>query len=260
MIWPTESLELGCPEWLLSRWKTHFGSDQALAIAAAALKEPEPFIRIPPGEPIPESIQLEPMSIAGCYKLLSPPTDGLRLQDISSQAVVPLLGVSAEHSYLDLCSAPGNKATQALEAHPALAIACDISEPRLHTVKQPSLKVVLDASEQLPFNRKFDRILIDAPCSGTGTLARNPEIKWRLAENDLVRHHARQLNIVKRAADALAPGGKLLYATCSLEYEENEAVIEQAATAKGLACETRLWRLPGRDLGDGFFAALLFKI
>jgi 16S rRNA (cytosine967-C5)-methyltransferase len=198
--------------------------------------------------------------VEGCYKLLSPGGDGLRFQDISSQAIVPLLGLRAGHSYLDLCSAPGNKTAQALEANPVLAVACDISEKRLQSVKRPLLKVVLDASEQLPFNRKFDRILIDAPCSGTGTLARNPEIKWRLSEQDLVRQQARQLNILKRAADAVAPGGKILYATCSLEQEENEMVVEQAATARGLECESKMWRLPGRDAGDGFFAALLVKV
>jgi len=250
MAWPTEALEVACPEWLLNRWSKHFGRDQALAIAAAGLKEPDAYIRVPPGEPVPDSA--EATAVAGCYKL-STPADGTRFHDISSQAIVPLLGLSSQHSYLDLCSAPGNKTTQALEADPCFAVACDISERRLKTVQRPSLKVVLDASEQLPFNRQFDRILIDAPCSGTGTLAGNPEIKWRLTEQDLVRQQARQINILKRAATALAPGGKLLYATCSLEYEENEAVIEKS----GLLCESQTWRIPGRDLGDGFFAALL---
>jgi len=232
VAWPTEALAVACPEWLLHRWTRHFGHDQALAIAAAALTEPEAYVRIAPG---------------------GPATEDVRLQDISSRSIVPLLGLSVEHSYLDLCSAPGNKTAQALEANPSFAVACDISERRLKTVQLPLLKVVLDASEQLPFNRRFDRILVDAPCSGTGTLAGNPEIKWRLTEQDLVRQQARQINILKRAATALAPGGKVLYATCSLEHEENEAVIAQA----GLVCESQTWRIPGRDLGDGFFAALL---
>jgi 16S rRNA (cytosine967-C5)-methyltransferase len=248
--WPTEALAVACPEWLLKRWTKHFGHDQALAIAAAALKEPDAYVRIPPGEPVLDSV--EATAVAGCYKL-STAADGLRLHDISSQSIVPLLGISSEHSYLDLCSAPGNKTAQALEANPSFAVACDISERRLKTVQRPSLKVVLDASEQLPFQRQFDRILIDAPCSGTGTLAGNPEIKWRLTEQDLVRQQARQINILKRAGTALAPGGKVLYATCSLEFEENEAVIEKS----GLVCESQTWRIPGRDLGDGFFAALL---
>jgi len=259
IAWPTEALELACPEWLLSRWKLHFGIPQAIAIAKAAIQEPQPYIRIPMGEALPEGVQLEPTSVDGCYKLLSPVTDELRLQDISSQAIVPLLGISAEHSYLDLCSAPGNKTAQALEAKPFLAVACDISEPRLRGVKKPRPRVVLDASEQLPFARKFDRILIDAPCSGTGTLARNPEIKWRIAEKDLTRQRARQLIILKRAADSLAEGGKLLYATCSLEAEENESVIEEVAAPRGLRCESQMWRLPGRDDGDGFFAAVLTR-
>ncbi len=258
--WPTESLAVACPNWLLNRWKNHFGPQHALAIAAAALQEPDPFFRIPPGSAMSDNMQVEPTEVPGCYKLLSPLTEGTRLHDISSQSIIPLLGLSAEHSYLDLCSAPGNKTAQALEANPALAVACDISEKRLQSVRHPLLKVVLDASEQLPFSRRFDRIFIDAPCSGTGTLARNPEIKWRLTEPDLTRQHARQVNILKRAADALAPGGRILYATCSLEQEENEAVIQEAAAAKGLRCESQTWRLPGRDPGDGFFAALLVQV
>jgi 16S rRNA (cytosine967-C5)-methyltransferase len=255
--WPTDALACGCPEWLLNRWKKHFGLAQALGIAKAALSEPQPFIRVPAGAPMPDGMEIKPTSVAGCYQLLSPPADGAHLHDIGSQAVVPLLGIAAGDSYLDLCSAPGNKTAQALESRPSPAIACDISEPRIRSVPAGALRLVLDAAEQLPFSRQFDRILVDAPCSGTGTLGRNPEIKWRLNERELVRQQRRQVNILQRAADALTPGGKLLYVTCSLEEEENEAVIKEAAAAKGMTCESTMWRLPGRDLGDGFFAALL---
>lgn len=257
--WPDEALSYACPAWLLNRWKKHFGADQAIKIAVAAMKEPEHFIRIRPGDNLPGGINAGLTDVAGCYRLLSPVGDGMRLHDISSQAIIPLLGLEPSHSYLDLCAAPGNKTAQALESHPALAIACDISERRLHTANTTAARVVLDASEQLPFLRQFDRILIDAPCSGTGTVGRNPEIKWRLGEVDLVRQHARQVNIVKRAASVLSRGGKILYATCSLEEEENESVIKEAAATTGLVCETDTWRLPGRDLGDGFYAALLVK-
>jgi 16S rRNA (cytosine967-C5)-methyltransferase len=258
IVWPNEALALACPEWLLNRWKEHFGAEQASALAVAALQEPEPYIRVGAGERIPDGLAVEPTSLTGGYKLLSPAA-GVRLHDIGSQAIVPLLEVRAEHSYLDLCAAPGNKTAQAMEVRPRLAIACDLSEQRLKTLSRRILRVVLDASEQLPFGCKFERILIDAPCSGTGTLGRNPEIKWRLSEGDLLRQHARQVNILKRAADLLAPGGKILYATCSLEKEENEGVIEEAAAAKGLQREREVWRLPGREPGDGFYAALLVR-
>jgi 16S rRNA (cytosine967-C5)-methyltransferase len=258
--WPNEALRYACPAWLLDRWKAHFGPELAIGIAAAALKEPEPFIRIRPGESVPEGVETEPTEIPGCFRLLSPVGECVRLHDISSQAIVPLLGLQSSHSYLDLCSAPGNKTAQAMESQPELAIACDISERRLRTVERLANRVVLDASEQLPFGRKFDRILIDAPCSGTGTLGRNPEIKWRLSRAELTRQHARQVNILKRAAAVLSPGGQILYVTCSLEIEENEAVIGEAAAAhSNLKVETEMWRLPGRDSGDGFYAALLVK-
>lgn len=257
--WPDEALRYCCPGWLLARWKNHFGSDQAIAIAKAALTEPLHYIRVRPGSSLPPGVEAEPTDVPGAYRLLSAPADGMRFHDISSQAIVPLLGLESSHAYLDVCSAPGNKTAQAMEAKPKLAIAGDISERRLRTVGAPALRVILDASEQLPFNRPFDRILIDAPCSGTGTLGRNPEIKWRLTEADLPRQQARQVNILKRAADILAPNGKILYATCSLETEEDEAVVKQVAAAKGLHCESELWRLPGRDAGDGFYAVLLVK-
>ena len=257
VAWPNAALQHACPEWLLAHWTEHFGEAQALAIAKAALHQPEPYIRVKPGESLPPGIEAEPTEVAGCWKLLSPVTEGIRLHDISSQAIVPLLDLKAGQSYLDLCCAPGNKTAQAMEARPALAIACDISEKRLRNVLNPLTRLILDASEQLPFAQKFDRILIDAPCTGTGTLGRNPEIKWRLTQSDITRQYARQVNILKRAADVLAPGGKILYATCSLQRQENEDVVQAAAAAKALRCERELWRLPGRDPGDGFYAALL---
>jgi 16S rRNA (cytosine967-C5)-methyltransferase len=111
--------------------------------------------------------------------------------------------------------------------------------------------VALDATEPLPFALQFDRILVDAPCSGTGTLAPNPEIKWRLKLEDLPEFQDRQRKILAHALDRLAPGGKLVYATCSLEREENEDVVE------GLPVIRTHMRLPGRDPGDGFFAAVI---
>jgi 16S rRNA (cytosine967-C5)-methyltransferase len=111
--------------------------------------------------------------------------------------------------------------------------------------------VVLDATWPLPFRRAFHRILVDAPCSGTGTLGRNPEIKWRLQPADLADLHSRQVKILRHALTALAPGGRLVYSTCSLEPEENEEVVEEVM---GHPVPPALRRIPGIDPGDGFFA------
>jgi 16S rRNA (cytosine967-C5)-methyltransferase len=221
VAWPSREVELSCPEWLLARWERHYGAGDAAAIARAALREPEKHTR------------------------------GTRTQDVGAQSIVPLLELAAGQTFLDLCAAPGNKTAQALESG-VRAIACDLHYHRLAQMKglTPNL-VVLDATQPLPFACRFDRILLDAPCSGTGTLGRNPEIKWRLTPADLEDLHGRQTALLARAREALAPGGLLVYSTCSLEPEENEAVVAGASPAGELR------RLPGRDPGDGFYAAVI---
>jgi 16S rRNA (cytosine967-C5)-methyltransferase len=224
--WPTREVELSCPEWLLERWERQYGAEQAASIARAALVEPEKYVRI--GEA------------------------GSRRQDIGAQAVVPLLELAPGQSFLDVCAAPGNKTVQALESGVA-AVACDLHFHRL--VQMKGLRaglVVTDATRPLPFRRCFERILVDAPCSGTGTLGRNPEIKWRLTPADLADLQRRQKAILANSLAAVAPGGLLVYSTCSLEPEENEGVAE----AVGPVAET-MRRIPGRDAGDGFYAAVL---
>ena len=144
----------------------------------------------------------EPTDIAGCYLLPSGDPGRFRFQDISAQAVVPLLHLEPGQTFLDLCAAPGNKTAQALET-PVRAVACDLHPSRARMLAELGVPlVVLDAREPLPFSRKFDRILIDAPCSGTGTLARNPEIKWKLEPEDFADLQERQIAILRNALDA----------------------------------------------------------
>jgi 16S rRNA (cytosine967-C5)-methyltransferase len=224
--WPTRAIELSCPEWLLARWERHYGAGAAVGIARAALEAPEPYVQAETG----------------------------RTQDIGSQTVVPRLDLGPGHRFLDLCAAPGNKTAQALAAG-VEAIACDRSHRRLAAMKPLGVPlVVVDGTRPLPFARRFDRILVDAPCSGTGTLGRNPEIKWRLTAADLEDLSRRQAALLANARAALAPGGRLVYATCSLEPEENEAIL--AAVPPELVVE-RFERLPGRDAGDGFRGAVI---
>jgi 16S rRNA (cytosine967-C5)-methyltransferase len=146
------------------------------------------------------------------------------------------------------------------------------------------VEVITADATALPHGREFDRILVDVPCSGTGTLARNPEIKWKLRPEDLTDLHARQKAILAAALQHLATGGVIVYSTCSLETEENAAVVEEILrdhpTARLLDCRVRLhelqaegeltWpdleslisgpylrTLPGTHPCDGFFAAII---
>lgn len=258
--WPDRQTELSCPEWLLARWSEHFGAEAARRIALAALREPIPYVRIAPGRPVPEGIEVEPTDIPGCYRLLSGSTLGLRLHDIGSQSIVPLLGLEPGMSYLDLCAAPGNKIAQALETPLGLAIACDVSISRIRDVPPGCLRVVLDAAAPLPFSRKFDRIFLDVPCSGTGTMGRNPEIKWRVQRETITRFAEKQLRMLAGSVEWLNPGGQLVYATCSLEREENEDLVAAVLEREpALRCQREVWRLPGRDEGDGFYTAVFTR-
>jgi 16S rRNA (cytosine967-C5)-methyltransferase len=219
VAWPDLATELSIQEWMLERWQRQYGDGAAEQIARAALEQPGVWVNQETG----------------------------REQDIGAQSIVPLLAIEPGMTVLDLCAAPGNKTAQAIAAG-ARVFACDVSMPRLASV--PGSRVLLDATLELPFAAKFDRILIDAPCSGTGTLSRNPEIKWRLKLGDLVRFQITQRQMLAQALKFLKPDGRLVYSTCSLEKEENEDVIE------GRSAEIH-HRLPGRDPGDGFFAGVI---
>jgi 16S rRNA (cytosine967-C5)-methyltransferase len=241
---------LSTPGWLLDRWTVRYGRELALGIAGASLKVPERYIRVGKAEP---PAGAEPTEVTGCYLLPEGDPGPFRFQDISAQAVVPLLRLEAGQTFLDLCASPGNKTAQALET-PVSAVACDLHLSRARMLRELEIPVVvLDARDPLPFQRKFDRILLDAPCSGTGTLARNPEIKWKLEPEDFADLRERQIAILRNALAQLAPDGMLVYSTCSLEREENEDVV---AAAGATVVET-MQRLPGREAGDGFFAAVL---
>ena len=220
--WPDRATQLSTPAWLLEKWDRQFGRDTTDQMTAAFLQPAQTYIA----------------------------STG-RIQDIGAQSIVPLLHLQPGQTFLDLCAAPGNKTAQAIEFG-VRAIACDIHLHRLRQMRDLNCSlVVLDGAQPLPFRVKFDRILIDAPCSGTGTLARNPEIKWRLKPSDLADLHAKQVALVRQALQHLCPGGRLVYSTCSLEKEENELVIQEIPAAWQIT-----ERLPGLNPGDGFFAAV----
>jgi 16S rRNA (cytosine967-C5)-methyltransferase len=159
------------------------------------------------------------------------------IQDEASQAVAHLLAVEVGNSVLDLCAAPGGKTILLARAagSQGRVIAADLYAHRVRTMaerfKTAGVRnvelVTLDGAQPLPFKKRFDRILVDAPCSGTGTLARHPEIRWQLRGEDLTDLQARQVRLLKNGLENLAPHGKLIYSTCSLEPEENELVVNE---------------------------------
>jgi len=222
VAWPDRATALSMPAWLLRRWDRQYGAETAGRMASAFLEPPEKYIA----------------------------STG-RVQDVGAQSIVPALELERGQTFLDLCAAPGNKTAQALQ-YGVRAVACDVHLSRLRQLRGLACDlVVLDGIRELPFRAKFDRILVDAPCSGTGTLGRNPEIKWRLKASDLGDLQAKQVALLGNALACLCPGGRLVYSTCSLEREENQDVLE-AVGGQWQATE----RLPGLDEGDGFFIAV----
>ena len=187
---------------------------------------------------------------------------------------------------LDLCAAPGSKTSHiaVLTDDKAWIIACDRHNHRLTTLRatcerlgvQSIDALALDATRALPFVAgalEFDRVLVDAPCSGTGTLRGNPEIKWRLSPDDITRVAELQLNLLERGASAVASGGRLVYSTCSIEQEENEEVvrrflerttlfivIEPNAPAGLITSDGFVRTFPHQNRTDGFFAAAFERL
>ena len=158
-----------------------------------------------------------------------------------------------------------------------LIVAGDVHEHRLRTLRESCARqgidevrlIALDATNELPFApAAFDRVLVDAPCTGTGTLRRNPEIRWRVTPADVSQLAALQRRIIRRAAAAVRPGGRLIYSTCSVESEENEQVVaafldenpaftpaELGATGSLISRQGAARTWPHRDGADGFFVA-----
>lgn len=255
--WPDAATELCLPPWLLNRWRRAFGPGRAAAIAGVLLAPPETYIHVPPGqEDAAAALGAEPTDVPGCFRLLGDSPGPFRIQDIGSQAVGRLLAPGPGMTVLDACAAPGNKTAQLMESG-ARVFAADVSLKRIAPLGSASCPVVVADAARLPFAGPFDRILVDAPCSGTGTIRRNPEIKWRVGEEDLSVHHERQFAIVRHCAGLLGAGGRLVYSTCSLESIENEAVVERLLQAAPLRLIDTVRRVPGEQPGDGFYAAVL---
>jgi len=239
------------PDWLVARWLDRHGFERAaawvefdnatpaltlrtnrLVISREALRTQlleDDQLETTPGRYAPDALIVH-------GGRLPDPRGRFTIQDEASQLVPLLLGARPGDRVLDLCASPGGKATAlAVEMNGrGLIVACDARPRRMRllasTVRDsqaPNIRLVqVGSRDEVPFAPLFDRVIVDAPCSGLGTVRRDPDIRWRRAEADLAGFADYQQTLLARAARAVAAGGRLVYATCSSEPEENEAIVD----------------------------------
>jgi 16S rRNA (cytosine967-C5)-methyltransferase len=313
---PGWEAEQAHPEWLVERWKKAYGVETARAICRHGQQQLELAVRLVDTgvehELIDAGITLASGRLLTGARIVAAgdvtATDAflsgrVRIQDEGSQLIAEIAALpwfskdplQRVKSIFDACAAPGGKTMILAERNPeAHIVACESSEPRLAALREriaafgDRIECRLADAASLDETAKYELALVDAPCSGTGTLGRNPEIRHRLKVEDLARHAERQKAILRAAARALMPGGTIVYSTCSLEPEENEQVVESilaempklrrvplggridvlrdagVVTAEGaerlrgcITAEGELRLLPGALGTDGFFVALL---
>ncbi|MGA3032704.1 MAG: transcription antitermination factor NusB [Terracidiphilus sp.] len=302
------------PAWMVKRWVERYGQEAALAICRHGQVQPQLSLRLEAAgvesELVEAGIHLQPGSLlTDARTVLSGELTGTSaflegracIQDEGSQ-LIGEIGADCcknpnqnQKNILDLCAAPGGKTLILAERNPqAQIVACESNAKRLAELRErlaaraSRVECRLADAAALSEDSMFDLALADVPCSGTGTLARNPEIRHRLRAEDLSRQAERQGAILRAAFRAVRPRGRILYSTCSLEPEENEEVIA-ATLAKNanlrqislapqiesllrngvlttagdallrdcLTPEGALRLLPGTSPTDGFFLALL---
>lgn len=297
------SITLSHPEWLARRTMSRLGLEDAEARLRYYNQPPPIDLRVEPPLKMEDArsalaevgVTARPFPfVPRCLRVCSGKVAGsplhrsnsIFIQEAGSQLIPYLLDLKTGDRVLDACAAPGAKATEMAHwNHPGSVIALEYRPRRLAVMATLSkrfgcgnlLPVGGDAAK-LPFHKTFSHILLDAPCSSLGTLARNPDIKWRLGEKDLGVHAKEQARLLESCADLLALGGKLVYSTCSTEPEENEDVIRHFLNrhrgfrtaapppsfprqARGLLSgDGALITRPERDEMDGYYAVVLEKI
>jgi len=297
------SSALAHPRWLAERWGALFGDDVAQKICEYDQRIPATTLRLsgPDDETLlsEQGVELAPGTLLKSARVVVggdiTQTELFRngkvaIQDEGSQLVAALVG--AGKRILDCCAAPGGKTGALATRMPEAEIfAAELHPHRARLLRklapQKNVHVIAADALDLPFGADFDRVMADVPCSGTGTLARNPEIKWRLKpDDDLNDLQSRQTAILRATMRHVAPGGRLVYSTCSLEPEENEHVVaaclRESQEFKVVPAKRELTRLqqtgelvwndvdtlvsgdylrtiPGVHPCDGFFAAVLEK-
>jgi 16S rRNA (cytosine967-C5)-methyltransferase len=300
-------IRVSLPQWLWERWEARFGPDGACEYALSLNQPPQTAFRLygrqgPPDACGPVSTKAHadaddrdpcPFSVSewvpGAYLTQEgkPAQFSLKehFQDEASQMIPHLLGPIEGARVWDACAAPGGKAAILRERCGSSGwLICSDLDPRRArrllaflevTSGAPFDVLILDVRVPAPFRMLFDAVLVDAPCSGLGTLRRNPELKWRCRPERLRELAQRQLQLLASVAPVVREGGLLLYSTCSTEPEENESVVEEfleshpefhvrrpifPAGIAGLLDQQGMFRsYPGVRLWDGFFAALMVR-
>ncbi len=301
------SAETSNPRWLIERWIAQFGPDETRKMAAVNNIPPPLYIRLTKrfyesDDGAREAIlaMLEESKVPdisielpeNCY-LVRNGNEKLRqfaelgliyFQDAASIMVADLISLKNGERLLDLCASPGSKTSRIAAGgsiKDTVIVAGDFYESRNRLLKQNLNKQLItdidivqyDAEKSLPFEiESYDVVLIDAPCSGTGTIRRNPEIRYYLKESDLKTLSDKQLNILKNASKLIKPLGRLIYSTCSIESEENEHVIAEFLSSnekfglEKIKLSDRFLTKRGfartfshRDNMDGFFVAIMSR-
>ena len=248
------SITLSHPRWLAARWYDRLGFDAAEAWQRFNNAPGSVTLRANRLRTTPQEL-VDRLAAAGClvhpaafapdglivdegYPLRGPGLDEgwFVVQDEASQLVTLLAGEHPPPRVLDTCASPGGKTTALAAAMGGrgLLVASDLRDRRVNLLRRTvtatgaaNVRIVqADLLKPLPFVSAFDCVLIDAPCSGLGTLRRDPDIRWRRGDSDLPLLAARELTMLQHAAEMVAPGGRLIYATCSSEPEENEGIVD----------------------------------
>ncbi len=294
---PTGSKQLALaqsfPHWLVDRWVARFGVDRT-RVALEAMNARQPLtIRIrstgnaidhvihqltregfapSPHDRVPDLLYIaQPAGLfdTQCYR-----DGGFIAQGPAAAQIIDFAAIDSGHSVLDVCAAPGGKTCVAADraGTTGTVVAVDRSPDRLRrlvsNVTRLELNVLIAAADgnNLPFANRFDRVIVDAPCSGFGTIGKHPEIKWHRTVKDLENLPGFQSSILDSAAKHVKVGGILLYSTCTTEPEENEHVIRNFLSRHEefqiipTSDQDFLRLLPERPGDDGGFAAKMTRI
>ncbi len=277
------SVETSHPKWLIEKWIADFGFDETCRLAAANNETPKLNYRWT--AKTTETTKQRSGEAANRQLFELAEKGEIYFQDEGSQMIGNAVELRGNEKFLDVCAAPGSKTTQIANLIPGtsnLIVAGDLHFQRVKMLRENCRKqgvdfvnvLQYDAAEGLPFaDESFDVVLLDAPCSGTGTISHNPEIRYFLETKDFAELSGKQLKILKSASKLVKPGGRIIYSTCSLEKEENELVCSnflvdniEFQTVKPHISDSYLTpqgfarTFPQNNNMDGFFIAVFEKM